>query len=125
MTTGSSTSITAAWQLPQVDSRNGIISGFKLFYRKKSSAGKEITLVIANGTSRSKTLTGLAKYTEYEFELLAFTSVGDGPKSSVKVAKTKEDSKWSKPIVFEVICELIIMRLEKNTKPSKHFQHEF
>ncbi|PFX30135.1 Protein sidekick-2 [Stylophora pistillata] len=91
VTTGSSTSITAAWQLPQVDSRNGIISGFKLFYRKKSSAGKEITLVIANGTSRSKTLTGLAKYTEYEFELLAFTSVGDGPKSSVKVAKTKED----------------------------------
>ena len=35
----------------------------------------------------------LDKYTEYEFQVLAFTSKGDGPKSSVVVVRTKEDGK--------------------------------
>ena len=34
------------------------------------------------------------KFTEYEFQLLAYTSVGDGPNSSVQFAKTMEDGKW-------------------------------
>ncbi len=51
------------------------------------------TLVINNGTSLTTSVTGLDKYTEYEFQVLAFTSVGDGPKSSIKVARTKEDGK--------------------------------
>ena len=38
-------------------------------------------------------VTGLAKFTEYEFHVLAFTSAGDGMHSSVQFAKTKEDSK--------------------------------
>ena len=38
-------------------------------------------------------VTGLAKFTEYEFLVLAFTSAGDGKNSSVQFAKTKEDSK--------------------------------
>ena len=91
VTSTSSTSITAAWLLPPMDSRSGIITGFKLFYWKKGSAGKETKQIVENGTSRSNTWTGLDKYTEYEFELLAFTSVGDGPKSLVKVARTNED----------------------------------
>ena len=102
-----------------MDSRNGIITGFKLFYWKKGSAGKETKQIVENGTSRSNTLTGLDKYTEYEFELLAFTSVGDGPKSLVKVARTNEDGTCSKlnhsnEVGFQV---------EK--KPRVHFQHEF
>ena len=36
---------------------------------------------------------GLSIYTEYEFQVLAFTSKGDGPKSSVVVERTKEDGK--------------------------------
>ena len=42
---------------------------------------------------RSKPVTGLAKFTEYELQVLAFTSVGDGPKSSIRVERTKEDGK--------------------------------
>ena len=76
-----------------MDSRNGIITGFKLFYWKKGSAGKETKQIVENGTSRSNTLTGLDKYTEYEFQVLAFTSHGDGPKSSVVVERTMEDGK--------------------------------
>jgi len=41
-----------------------------------------------------KVVTGLKKNTEYEFQVLAFTSVGDGPKSSVVVERTNEDGKW-------------------------------
>ena len=41
--------------------------------------------------SRTRDVTGLDKYTEYEFQVLAFTSVGDGPNSSVEVVRTKED----------------------------------
>ena len=41
----------------------------------------------------TKDATGLNKYTEYEFQVLALTSVGDGPNSTVKVEKTMEDGK--------------------------------
>ena len=95
MTASSSTSITASWQLPPADSRNGIIIGFKLFYKKKGSIELPTTLTISNGTRRSKIVGGLDKYTEYEFQVLAFTSVGDGAKSSVKVERTNEDGKKS------------------------------
>ncbi len=93
MVANTSTSITASWQLPPENARNGIIIGFKLFYKKKDSAGSPTTSVINNGASRSKVVTNLEEYTEYEFQVLAFNSVGDGPKSSVKVARTLEDGK--------------------------------
>ncbi|XP_078353730.1 uncharacterized protein LOC144638391 [Oculina patagonica] len=92
VTASTSTSITASWQLPPENSRHGIITGFKLFYQKKGSAGPPTTLNINNGASRSENVTNLDKYTEYEFQMLAFTSVGDGPKSSAVVERTKEDA---------------------------------
>ena len=38
-------------------------------------------------------VTGLDKYTEYEFQVLAYTSGGDGPKSCGEVERTLEDGK--------------------------------
>ena len=64
-----------------------------MFYQKKDSAGSSTTVSINSGSTLTKDVTGLDKYTEYEFEVLAFTSVGDGPKSSVKVERKKEDGK--------------------------------
>ena len=64
-----------------------------MFYKEKGSPGLPTTLNISNGTILTKDVTGLDKYTEYEFQVLAFTSAGDGPNSSVKVEKTKEDGK--------------------------------
>jgi protein sidekick len=95
VTAKSSTSITASWQLPPADSRNGIIKGFKLFYKKKVSSGSPSVQRINSESTRTKVVTGLAKYTEYEFQVLAFTSKGDGPKSNPKSATTKEDGKKS------------------------------
>jgi len=93
VTAKTSTSITASWQLPPEDSRNGVITGFKLFYQKKGSVGLRSQLTINSGSTLTKVVTGLDKYTEYDFEVLAFTSVGDGPKTSVKSETTEEDGK--------------------------------
>ncbi|PFX15295.1 Neuropilin-1 [Stylophora pistillata] len=87
-----STIITASWQLPPVGSRNGIIKGFRLFYKKRGSKGPTTILPIKNGTALSTDVSGLDVYTEYEFEVLTFTSAGDGPKSSpVVVVRTRKD----------------------------------
>ena len=53
--------------------------------------GSATTLSISDGATLNKTVSGLNKYTEYEFQVLAFTSDGDGPKSSTKVKRTMED----------------------------------
>ena len=94
MTAITSTIITASWQLPPADSRNGIIIGFKLFYKKRGSAGATTTLTINDRTTLSKEVTGLDVYTEYEFEVLASTLAGDGPRSSpVVFVRTMKDGK--------------------------------
>ena len=88
----SSTTIIASWKLPQVFARHGRnITGFKLFYKKKGSVRLPTTLLISSGSASSRNFTGLEKYAEYEFQILAFTSDGDGPKTPVKVERTKED----------------------------------
>ena len=93
MTGSTSTSIKVSWQLPPEDSRNGIITGFKLFYKKKKQAGSlQTMLLIEDEKARTENITGLDKYTIYEFQVLAFTSAGDGPRSSL-VNRTDEDGK--------------------------------
>ena len=46
---------------------------------------------MSNRQIRFKHVTGLEKYSEYEFQVLAFTSTGDGPRSAVAVERTMED----------------------------------
>ena len=65
-------------------------------YRKISSAALLRILTINNGTIETEDVTGLDKYTQYEFQVLAFTLVGDGPRSSVVVERTKEDGEEKK-----------------------------
>ena len=65
-----------------------------MFYKKRGSAGAATTVTINNGTALSRDVAGLDIYTEYEFEVLAFTSVGDGPRSSpLVVVRTMKDGK--------------------------------
>ena len=64
-----------------------------MFYKKKGSPGAGSMEVINSQAIHTKVVTGLDKYTDYEFQILAFTSVGDGPKSTVVSKKTKEAGK--------------------------------
>ena len=104
MTAKTSTSITASWQLPPVNAQNGIIQGFKLFYKKKGSSGSQTKELINNKAVLTTDVTGLAKFTDYEFKVLAFTSVGDGPNSTVKSETTKEDGKKLMLIISKFTC---------------------
>ena len=88
-----STSVRASWQKPPEDSRNGIITGFKLFYKEKGSGAPQTVLTISSGSTLTRDVTGLEKYTEYKFVVLAYTSVGDGPKSVEKTVRTHQDGK--------------------------------
>ena len=91
------TSVLAFWQLPPEDSRHGIIKGYKLFFRETGGDMILATKVlINNATIRSISVTGLQSDTDYDFQVLAFTSRGDGPKSSVKVVRTVVDGKTRK-----------------------------
>lgn len=65
-----------------------------MYYKKKGSLGLAAMVTISNETIRVEDVFGLEKYTEYEFQVLAFTSAGDGPKSSVLVERTNEDGKF-------------------------------
>ena len=95
----SSTSVRASWQLPPVGSRHGPITGFKLFYQRKNlTADYPTVLTIQSGSTLSIDITGLRKYSKYEFQVLAFSSAGNGPKSSVQEVRTNEDGKIA--IVF-------------------------
>ena len=89
-----STSIIVSWQPPPLDSRNGIIIGFKLFYKRKASTDLGHTVNISNTLTHNAIR--LLKYTEYEFQVLAFTQIGNGPSSSVLATRTKQDGKsWA------------------------------
>lgn len=65
-----------------------------MYYKKKGSLGLAAMVTINNETICVEDVFGLEKYTEYEFQVLAFTSAGDGPKSSVLVERTNEDGKF-------------------------------
>jgi len=107
VTTESSTSVLVSWQLPPPYSRNGFITGFKLFYRRRRPAAYSppmTTLIINDGATITKNVTGLLKYTEYEFQVLAFTSAGDGRNSSVISERTKEDVPSKAPMNLTVIA---------------------
>ena len=94
VTAQTSTSVTASWQPPPADARNGNITGFKLFYTQKGVTTKCPTILTINSSANPVTnVSELKKYREYEFHVLAFTSIGDGPKSVAKVLRTKEDGK--------------------------------
>ena len=85
-----STTVCASWQLPPPDSIHGIIMGFKLLHRIKGSSDPLTVMTIGINSTLSTDVTGLHKYTKYEFQVLAFSSVGNGP-SSVKEVRTNED----------------------------------
>ena len=117
MNASTSSSVTASWQLPPADSRNGIIRGFKLFINRKKSGDKpDVQLIDVSQTSvYTKIVTGLQESTEYELQVLAYTSAGDGPKSFVHIVKTKEAGK----------CYITFRKINTGQQPTVSFLRFF
>ena len=96
----SSTSADVSWQLPPEKDRNGVITGFKLKYRKKGPTSWT-TKDITDRAKRSSALTGLSKFTYCDYQVLAYTSKGDGPPSSAPSFQTLQDGEYDAAVVSE------------------------
>ena len=75
-----SSSIEVLWELPLYNSRGGVILGFKLFVTP-ANGGTERTIDIQDNSTDVYAVSGLRSATSYRFSVLAYTSVGDGPRS--------------------------------------------
>ena len=84
-----STSVLASWRLPSA----GSLQGIKLLYKISDTEYPFTAITIVNNSTLNTSITGLAKFTEYEFHVLAFTGNGNGPVSPVEVVRTSEDGK--------------------------------
>ena len=98
------TSVRASWEFTTSDSLPlGVvrIRGCKLLYRLRSSSAQLRTAILWGNSTFSKNISGLEKYTEYEFEVLTLTANGNGPSSSVLVVRTDEDGEIPKISKFQ------------------------
>lgn len=77
------------WKPPPQNKQNGDITGYKIMY--KESGADKFKVINVDADVNSYILTDLATWTQYKIWLLAFTSVGDGPKSTPILVNTEED----------------------------------
>ena len=92
-----STSVSVSWAAVGNEQRNGIIKGYKVIYQALPD-GRNVTRFVNisdedQGKEQDITLGDLVKFTNYSIRVLAFTVVGDGPSSEVKIVQTQQDSK--------------------------------
>jgi len=73
---------------------NGIVLGYRLFYKQADKPINDFTNLTVNSAVLSVELDSLEFYTKYEFRLLAFTMVGDGNISERVYCMTDEDGKF-------------------------------
>ncbi|XP_078579186.1 neogenin-like isoform X7 [Branchiostoma floridae x Branchiostoma japonicum] len=85
----SSTSILVKWNPPPRDSHNGIISSYKIRYKK--SGARRGRVVETGGNMRQYLLNGLEKGSQYSIRISAQTVNGSGPPTEWHVAETPEN----------------------------------
>lgn len=89
----SSTSINVTWEPVPDDHVNGIVLGYRLFYKQADKAINDFSNLTVNSSIFDIEINGLKFYTKYELWLLAFTMVGDGNISEPVNCMTDEDGK--------------------------------
>ena len=111
-----STSVSISWAAVGNEQRNGIIKGYKVIYQALPD-GRNVTRFVNisdenQGTEQDLTLGDLVKFTNYSIRVLAFTVVGDGPPSEVKIVQTQQDSKLhSSCKILKIILMLSVQNI--------------
>jgi hypothetical protein len=85
-----STATEVQYDLPPIDSRNGIIRGFKIFTQEAGGDGSEMVIDVMGNSSLAYIVTGLKPATAYSFSMLAYT-VADGPRTISLTAITNSE----------------------------------
>ena len=80
-----------------------MLRGYKVAYKLHPSGSSLQYLDVNNPSSTTIEVTRLGKYTEYSFQVLAYT-VKDGPLSDEKVIRTQEDGKQ----LFDIVIYLCV-----------------
>ena len=85
------TSIEVQWDLPPYSYRGGIIRGYKIFVQPAD--GEEETMIdVPDNRTEEYIVTGLQRDSPYRISVLAYTSVGDGPRTLILTIDTLGNS---------------------------------
>jgi hypothetical protein len=94
VTTSGPQSLDVAFLPPPLNTHNGILRGYQIFYRHLSESSFNKDIIYENGTvllsRRNHTISNLKSYSLYEINMNAFTRAGDSPASRTMVVRTGE-----------------------------------
>ena len=106
-----SVGIVVKWDEVIPDERNGIILGYKVTYWKDII---KRTVHVRDSTAREVEIIRLEYLTEYKVQVLAYTSVGEGPDSPVLTVTTDETSMFFKSSSHHSIAGLLFFSQDQN-----------
>ena len=83
-------SITVRWEPPPKESQNGVLTGYKLKWRKSGKGSLGSQTVSTDGSRRLYAIAGLKKGKQYQVKISALTVNGSGPATGWLYASTFE-----------------------------------
>ncbi|XP_076865315.1 protein sidekick-1 isoform X2 [Brachyhypopomus gauderio] len=86
--TMTSTQLEVQWEAPPVETQNGIIQGYKIYYWEMENQNETEKVKILFLPETSVRLKNLTSYTYYMVKLSAFNAAGDGPLSEPRRGRT-------------------------------------
>ncbi|XP_053221811.1 protein sidekick-1 isoform X3 [Podarcis raffonei] len=86
----SASQLEVAWDPPPVDSQNGNIQGYKVYYWQEESQNDTEKVKVLFHPETSIRLKNLTSYSKYLICISAFNAAGDGPKSSPGQGRTHQ-----------------------------------
>ncbi|XP_074036525.1 Down syndrome cell adhesion molecule 1 isoform X49 [Leptinotarsa decemlineata] len=119
-TTLTAQTIRVSWVSPPLTSANGIIKGYKVIYGPSDSWFDENSKDTKITASSETILHGLKKYTNYSMEVLAYTSGGDGVRTTPIHCQTEQDVPESPTALKALVmsAESILVSWKPPTEPN-------
>ncbi|KAJ8967482.1 hypothetical protein NQ314_002796 [Rhamnusium bicolor] len=119
-TTLTAQTIRVSWVSPPLTSANGVIKGYKVIYGPSDSWFDENTKDTKITASSETILHGLKKYTNYSMEVLAYTSGGDGVRTTPIHCQTEQDVPESPTAVKALVmsADSILVSWKPPTEPN-------